>query len=116
MTAIPAPAGCRSSSWSSHLSWFGPSYEAGRRGGKLRQSRIGPPLRRPLDRDGAGTGQDGAVHALQRLRRLDAELLDQMLTHTLVCRQRLGLPVGAVQGEHELGPQTLAQRVFVDQR
>src|SRR6266540_3298331 len=60
--------------------------------------------------------EDCLLQALQPDARLDAELVDQGLPGGAVGGQRLGLPAAAVQGEHELAVQVLAQRVLAHQR
>ena len=50
------------------------------------------------------------MQALQRLARIGAQLVGQGLAEILVRAQRLGQPVGPVQGEDELAPELLAQR------
>ena len=47
--------------------------------------------------------------------RLEAELLHQHAPRVLVGLQRLGLPAAAVQGEHQLPAQPLAQRMTGDE-
>ena len=46
---------------------------------------------------------------------VDAELLDQDRPGPLVGQQRIGLPTRAVQGQQQLGPQPLPQRLLADQ-
>ena len=60
--------------------------------------------------------QDRSLQLPQPLARLDAELLDQLAAGLLVGLQRVGLAVGAIQGEHQLRAQALAERVLGDQR
>src|SRR5207237_1272557 len=52
---------------------------------------------------------------LQRRARVDAEGLDQGPSRRLVCRERFGLPPRAVEREHQLAAQPLAERVLGDQ-
>src|SRR5205823_11568540 len=60
--------------------------------------------------------EDRGVHAPQERARLEAQLLDEELAAFAVGLERLSLPAGAVEGEHELGAQALAQRVLPDER
>ena len=55
--------------------------------------------------------QDRLLELAERLARLDAELLDEPLARVRVDAQRLRLPPRAVEREHELPAQPLAQRV-----
>ena len=59
--------------------------------------------------------EDRPFELLQRWAGLDAELLDEHLPAVPVCLQRLGLPAGAIEREHQLAAQALAQRVLEDQ-
>jgi hypothetical protein len=56
------------------------------------------------------------VQPLQLGRRVDAELLGEQRLHALEGRERLCLPAGTVQSQHQVGPQSLAERVRDDQR
>ena len=56
------------------------------------------------------------MHAAQERARLEAQLLDEELAALAVGLERLRLPAGAVEGEHELGAQPLAQRMRADER
>ena len=60
--------------------------------------------------------QDRRVHAAQERARLEAELLDEQLPSLAVDLERLRLPAGAVEREHQLRPQPLAQRMRADER
>ena len=60
-------------------------------------------------------GQDRPLERLQRRRRLDPEALDQRVPRRAVRLERLGLPAGAVQREHQLAAEALAQRVLGDE-
>jgi hypothetical protein len=60
--------------------------------------------------------QDGALGSPQPRARFDAELLHQRPPSRLVDRQRLRLPSAAVQRDHQLLVEPLAQRVSADQR
>ena len=59
--------------------------------------------------------EDRRVHAAQQRARLEAELLDEQLPSLAVDLERLRLPAGAVEREHELRAQPLAQRVRADE-
>jgi hypothetical protein len=61
-------------------------------------------------------GQDGVLEFLQRVARLDAQLLSQELSGPLVGLQRLGLAPRAVQAQQQLLVQPLLQRVLGDER
>ena len=56
--------------------------------------------------------QDLGLEALQLRARLDAELLDEARAGVLVDVERLRLPAGAVEREHELTAERLAERVL----
>ena len=60
-------------------------------------------------------GEDRRLQPAQLRPRVDAQLLDQDRPGPLIGQQRVGLPTGAVQGQHELGPQPLPQRLLPDQ-
>ena len=55
------------------------------------------------------------LELLQLRARLDAELLDECRPRRLVGGKSFGLPARAVQGEHQLPPQPLPQRMLRDQ-
>ena len=55
------------------------------------------------------------LEPLQGLARLDPELVDERLPRLLVGGEGVGLPVGAVEGEHLLGAQALTQRMLADE-
>ena len=59
--------------------------------------------------------QDLLVQVLQRPARVDPEILAQDAARLLVGRQRLGGPSAPVQGEHQLGPDSLPVRVGGDE-
>ena len=59
-------------------------------------------------------GQDRALQLLQLRPRFEPELIDENATRLLVGGERIRLPARAVQGEHQLGPKPLPQRVFPD--
>ena len=60
--------------------------------------------------------EDRALELLQRPARLQAQLLPQQLARLPVHRQRVSLPAGPIQREHQLPAQPLLQRVGGDQR
>jgi len=60
--------------------------------------------------------EDLTFELLQRLARLEAELLGERATPLLVDLQRLGLPARAVEREHELATEPLPERVLRDER
>ena len=60
--------------------------------------------------------QNRPFQSTQPLAGLDPQLLDQCPAPVLVGLQRVGLPVAAVEGEHQLRPKALAIRVLGDQR
>ena len=55
--------------------------------------------------------QDAALEPLQALARLQPDLLGERQSTLLVDMQRLGLAVGAIEREHELAAEPLAQLV-----
>ena len=59
--------------------------------------------------------EDRALERLQRRGRLDPEALDERLPGRAVDLERLGLPAGAVEREHQLAAQPLAQRMLRDE-
>ena len=61
-------------------------------------------------------GEDLLLQALQLGPGLDPDLLDQRLARLAVGLERLRLAPGAIEGEHPLGVQALAQRLLGDQR
>ena len=60
-------------------------------------------------------GEHLLLESLQRLTRVDAELVAELTTQLVEGVQRLGLPPGPVQGKHSPLVQLLAQRVLCDQ-
>ena len=60
-------------------------------------------------------GEDRLLELAQLLTRLDAQLLVEQPAALPVRVERVGLPSRAVQGEHELPPQPLTQRVFLNE-
>ena len=59
--------------------------------------------------------QHRCVQSLQRLARVDAELVGQQIADPPVGGQRVGLPAAPVQRQHELAVQLLPQRMPGDQ-
>jgi hypothetical protein len=55
--------------------------------------------------------EDGPRQALERLLRFQPELVHEHSPTSLVDLQRLGLPAGAVQRQHQLPAQTFSERV-----
>ena len=96
-----------------------PRRWAARGAGPRRPATPRPRLAAPEPRGRpASAGSCASIAALelaQPLARLDPELLDQLPARVLVRLQRVGLPVGAVEREHQLRAQALAVRVLVDQ-
>src|SRR5262249_28789713 len=60
--------------------------------------------------------KDRGLETAQRLARLEPELVDEERTPGAVRLERVRLPSGAVEREHELAAQPLAQRIALDQR
>jgi hypothetical protein len=56
--------------------------------------------------------QDRLLEALELRGRLDPELLDQRVACSAIGLERVGLPAGPVQREHQLAPRPLAQWVL----
>jgi hypothetical protein len=80
--------------------------------GRWPSSGSGRPVRAGTSRSRAGVlGQDGLLEALEADAGLDAELVDQDLAGRPVGGQGVGLAARAVQGQHELAVEVLAQRV-----
>ena len=71
-------------------------------------------LRRRLER--RVLDQDRALQLLQGRARLDPELVDEQPARLLVHLQRLRLTAGAVESEHQLPAQALAQGMRGDER
>lgn len=86
-------------------------HRHGRRRGYRHRHRRGP----------FGRGQFGAVPQDRLVQpgqpgpRIDPELVHEQLADLPVLPERLGLPPGAVEGEHQLPAQRLPQRVLGDQ-
>src|SRR6185369_10711069 len=94
-----------------------PRYELG----ELRIAADEDPSFRLVRRLGAGRQDDAGVLLQDRLVEvaelpagLDTELLHQRRPSRLVDLECLGLAPGAVQGEHQLSPQALAERMLLD--
>ena len=98
-----------------------PGGELGELAVAARRRRVRVVGARPLAGSAAGTserrvlGEDRPLELAQPLSRLDPELLDQRPARVLVGLQRVGLAVGAVEGEHQLRAQPLAVGVLADQ-
>ena len=58
--------------------------------------------------------EDRLLEPLQLLARLEAELLGEQVPTLLVRRERLRLPTRPIEADHELGSQTLPERVLRD--
>ena len=88
-----------------------------RRARRRREHRAHGPGRRPRASSSAGSCvEDRALERLERRRRLDPEALDERLPRRAVGLERLGLPARAVEREHQLAAEPLAQRVLGDER
>jgi hypothetical protein len=61
-------------------------------------------------------GEDRRLESLQLGARLDPELADQHLSGAREGLERLGLPPGSVERDHQLTPPPLAQRLLSDHR
>ena len=59
--------------------------------------------------------EDRALELLQRPARVDAELVDEGAAAVLVRGKRFGLPAAAVERQHQLTAQPLAEGVLRDQ-
>ena len=62
--------------------------------------------------EGRILGQDRVLQATEVLSRLESEFSQELAPALLINLQRLSLAAAAIEGEHELRPQMLAQRVF----
>jgi len=60
--------------------------------------------------------EDRLLESLQRLTRLDPQLVHEHAPRPLVCVQGLRLPAGPVEREHQLSAKALAQGIVSDQR
>ncbi len=56
------------------------------------------------------------MHAAQERARLEAELLDEQLPALAIDLERLRLPTGAVEREHQLRPEPLPERMLANER
>ena len=81
---------------------------AGRHGGGGRRRRRRGP-------QGRVVAQDRPLQLAEGRRRLQAELVEQQLPDLAVGLEGLGLAAAAVEGEHELAAEPLAQRLLGDQ-
>jgi hypothetical protein len=61
-------------------------------------------------------GEDRSLELAQALAWLDAKLIDELAPGVLVGLQRVGLPVAAIQREHQLGAQPFPVGLLGDQR
>ena len=87
-----------------------------RRGRAPARPEVASPVRPPLAQVERGVvGEDPLVQPAQLGAGLDADLLDERRARLPVRLQRLRLPPGAVEREHPLAVQALAQRVLGDQ-
>ncbi len=59
--------------------------------------------------------EDGALQRSQLLARVETEALGEECACAVVRRERLGLALRVVEGEHELAPQALAKRLLGDE-
>ena len=66
--------------------------------------------------EGGVLAQDRLLELLQRPARLDPELLRQRPPGVPVGLERVGLPAAAIEREHQLSPEPLAERMPRDQR
>src|SRR5207237_10322806 len=76
---------------------------------RSRDSLGRPPARRCFER--GVVREDRLLELPERLAGLDPQLVDERAARSLVDGERLGLPARAVQRQHELGAQTLAEGV-----
>ena len=83
-----------------------PAAERPRRGGGLLRCRRSARL----------LTQDRLLELAKILRRLDPQLVDEHASGLPVGSEGLRLAAGAVEGEHELPPQALAQRMLGHER
>src|SRR5262249_58424779 len=60
--------------------------------------------------------QDRPLQVTQCRARCDAELLVELRPRVLVRSERIGLPAGPVESEHQLLAESLAERVTLDER
>ncbi len=67
-------------------------------------------------REGGVVAEDGLLQLAQLGAGLDPDLLDQRPVRIAICLHRLGLPSGAVEGEHTLSVEALAEGVLGDKR
>ncbi len=84
----------------------------GRSGKRNRHGRVGTGPVAPHER--RVLAQDRAFEIAQLRARVEAELVEQDRPHPLVRLQRVALASLAVQRQHQLGPEPLAQRVRRD--
>ena len=60
--------------------------------------------------------EDRLLEFAERTAGLDPEFVDERSTRLLVGLERLRLPSGAVEGEHQLASEAFSERVLADQR
>ena len=79
-----------------------------------RFDRLTPRIGR-LQLERAAVLEDPVLELLERRCRIEPELVDEHAPHFAVRRERLGLPAGAVQREHQLGGEPLSQRMVTNE-
>ena len=77
---------------------------------------VGSLQRPPREVERGVVEQDRLLELLQRLARVEAELVDQRRARVLVGGERVGLPARAVQRQDQQLAQALAQRMLAHQR
>ena len=60
--------------------------------------------------------QDRRLELAELVAWIDAELVDEDLTRSAVCRERVGLPPRPIESEHQLCARTLSERLRLDER
>ena len=75
-----------------------------------------PGERRLLEQERVVLAEDRGLELAELRAGVDAELLDEGLARGAVGGERVGLPAGAVEREHELRARPLAQRLGLDER
>ena len=84
-------------------------------GRRRRATASGLRLRRRGRVEGRVLPEDPLLQVLEPARRLDPELLDVDAPRVAVGRERLGLPAGAIERQHQLPEQPLAERMLGDE-
>ena len=101
-----------------------PAHEVGERGElalateeRVRRGRDAPrrPGARRQDPERRVLREDRPLELPQRLARLDPELVDERLARALIDRERVRLPAGAVERQHQLSPEPLAHGLLDDE-